>query len=174
MRIPQNIKNVSTLWSSDTAPGHIPEGIGVSTPHIYLSNHIDCSTVHSTKTCSSQSRCVSTDKWTKNCEIDRHTVQFYSSIKNTIFMSFPGKWVKLEIILPSSISQTQNSKQHVFFSQVSSRFKNILKIHVWRTIIKTLEVPVQSMRKLELEEAGGAGIHSISRMLFRTRRHSKL
>jgi hypothetical protein len=49
---------------------------------------------------------------------------WYIKIKIMTKMSFAGKWMELEIIMLSEISQTQKDKHHMFFlSHMESRFK---------------------------------------------------
>ena len=56
-----------------------------------------------------QSRCLSTNEWiTKLWDID--TIEFYSAIKKNKIMSFTEKWMELENIMLSEISQSQNVK----------------------------------------------------------------
>jgi hypothetical protein len=38
-----------------------------------------------------------------------HTMEYYSAIKNNEIILFAGKWMKLEIIMLSEISQVQKS-----------------------------------------------------------------
>ena len=60
-----------------------------------------------------QPRCPSTDEWiTKLRAI--HTMEFYSAIKKNKIMSFAGKWVDLENMMLSEISQSQKKKGHMF------------------------------------------------------------
>jgi hypothetical protein len=51
-----------------------------------------------------QPRCPTTDKWIKKMWY-LYTVEFYSATKNEIF-SFAGKWVELENIILSEVSQS--------------------------------------------------------------------
>ena len=39
-----------------------------------------------------------------------HTMEYYSAIKNNKIMAFAGKWMKLENIMLSEISQSQKNK----------------------------------------------------------------
>jgi hypothetical protein len=41
-------------------------------------------------------------------------------------MSFAGKWMELEIIMLSEISQTEKVNYHLFFSYVDSRPKKLM------------------------------------------------
>jgi hypothetical protein len=42
-----------------------------------------------------------------------YTMKFYSAMKNEI-LSFAGKWMELENIILSEVSQTQKTKNHMF------------------------------------------------------------
>lgn len=42
-------------------------------------------------------------------------IKFYSAIKKNGIMPFAGKWMKLEKIISSKISQTQKVKGEIFF-----------------------------------------------------------
>jgi hypothetical protein len=41
-------------------------------------------------------------------------MEFYSAIKNNEILSFAGKWMELENIILSEISQVQKIKLHMF------------------------------------------------------------
>jgi hypothetical protein len=59
-----------------------------------------------------QPKCPTTDGWIKKfwyiC-----TMEFYSAIRNND-MWFEGKWMKLEDIMVSEVSQAQKYKGHIF------------------------------------------------------------
>jgi hypothetical protein len=42
------------------------------------------------------------------------TMEFYSAIKKDEILSFAGKWMDLENIILSEVSQTQKTKGHIF------------------------------------------------------------
>jgi hypothetical protein len=42
-----------------------------------------------------------------------YTMEFYSAIKKNEIMSFAGKWMELEVIMLSEISQTHKDKYHI-------------------------------------------------------------
>jgi hypothetical protein len=42
-------------------------------------------------------------------------MEFYSAMKKTEILSFPGKWMELENIILSEVSQAQKTKNHMFF-----------------------------------------------------------
>jgi hypothetical protein len=46
--------------------------------------------------------------------MNTYTHTHYSATKKNEIMSFAGKWVELEIIMLSKISQGQKDKEHIF------------------------------------------------------------
>jgi hypothetical protein len=54
-------------------------------------------------------RCPSTEEW--------YTVEYYLAIKNNEFMKFLGKWMDLEDIILSKVTQAQNT--HGMYSLIS-------------------------------------------------------
>ena len=51
-------------------------------------------------------RCPSTEEWIqKKCYI--YTMEYYSAINNNEFMKFLGKWMNLEAIILSKVTQSQ-------------------------------------------------------------------
>ena len=45
-------------------------------------------------------------------------MEYYSAIKNKVFMKFSGKWMELENIILSEVTQTQKDK-HGMYSLIS-------------------------------------------------------
>jgi hypothetical protein len=60
-----------------------------------------------------QPRCPTTDKWIKKMWY-LYTVEFYSAMKKNEILSFAGKWMELENIILSEVSQAQKTKNHIF------------------------------------------------------------
>jgi hypothetical protein len=60
-----------------------------------------------------QPRCPTTDKWIKNMWY-LYTMEFYLAMKNEI-LSFTSKWMELENIILSEVSQAQKTKNCMFF-----------------------------------------------------------
>ena len=53
-------------------------------------------------------RCPSTEEWIlKMCHI--YTMEYYSAIKNNEFMEFLDKWMDLEAIILSEVTQSQKN-----------------------------------------------------------------
>jgi hypothetical protein len=54
-------------------------------------------------------RCLPTNEWiTKMCYL--YTMKFYSDTKKNQILSFASKWMELENIILSDVSQTQKAK----------------------------------------------------------------
>jgi hypothetical protein len=60
-----------------------------------------------------QPRCPTIDEWIKKMWY-LYKMEHYSSMKRNENLSFSGKWVELENITLSEISQTQKTKNHMF------------------------------------------------------------
>jgi hypothetical protein len=60
-----------------------------------------------------QPRCPTTDKWIQKmwylC-----TMEYYSAMKKNKILSFASKWMELDNIILSAISQAQKTKNHMF------------------------------------------------------------
>jgi hypothetical protein len=59
-----------------------------------------------------QSRCPTTDEWIKKMWY-LYSMEFYSAMKNEI-LSFSSKWMELESIILSEVSQAQKTKNRMF------------------------------------------------------------
>jgi hypothetical protein len=57
-------------------------------------------------------RCPSIEEWIQKMWYI-YTMQYYSAIKNNDFLKFLGKWVELENIIPSEV--TQSKKEHTWY-----------------------------------------------------------
>jgi hypothetical protein len=60
-----------------------------------------------------QPRCPTTDEWIKKMWY-LHTMEFYSTMKKNEILSFASKWVELENIILSEVSQAQKTKNRMF------------------------------------------------------------
>jgi hypothetical protein len=59
------------------------------------------------------SRCPTTDEWIKKMWY-LYIVEFYSATKKNEILSFTGKWMELENIILSNVSQAQKAKNRMF------------------------------------------------------------
>jgi hypothetical protein len=60
-----------------------------------------------------QPRCPTTDEWIKKMWY-LYTMEFYLAMKNNDIFSFTSKWMELEKIILSEVSQAQKAKNHMF------------------------------------------------------------
>jgi hypothetical protein len=60
-----------------------------------------------------QPRCPTFDEWIKKMWY-LYTMKYYSAMKKNEILSFAGKWMKLENIILSEVSQAQKTKNHMF------------------------------------------------------------
>jgi hypothetical protein len=60
-----------------------------------------------------QPRCLTTDKWIKKMWF-LYSVEFYSAMKKNEILSFASRWMDLENIILSEVSQAQKTKNHMF------------------------------------------------------------
>jgi hypothetical protein len=61
-----------------------------------------------------QPRCPTTDEQIKKMWY-LYTMEYYSATKKNEILSFTDKWVELEGIILSEVSQVQKAKSHMFF-----------------------------------------------------------
>jgi hypothetical protein len=64
-----------------------------------------------------QLRCPSTEEWIQKMWYI-YTTEYYSTIKNNDFMKFAGKWMELENIILTEVTQTQKDT-HGLYSLIS-------------------------------------------------------
>jgi hypothetical protein len=60
-----------------------------------------------------QPRCPTTEEYIKKIW-HLYTMEFYSAMKKNEILSFVGKWMELENIILSEVSQTQKTKNRMF------------------------------------------------------------
>jgi hypothetical protein len=60
-----------------------------------------------------QPRCPTINEWIKKMWY-LYTMEYYSAMKKNEILSFAGKWIELENIIPSEVSQAQKTKNHMF------------------------------------------------------------
>jgi hypothetical protein len=60
-----------------------------------------------------QPRCPTTDEWIMKMWYS-YTMEFYSAMKKNEILSFASKWMEMENIILSEVSQTQKTKNRMF------------------------------------------------------------
>jgi hypothetical protein len=61
-----------------------------------------------------QPRCPASDEWIKKMWYF-YTMEFYTAMKKDEILSFTSKWMELENIILSEVSQAQKTKNRMFF-----------------------------------------------------------
>ena len=74
------------------------------------------------RTCK-QPRCPLADRWIRKL-LYIHTMEYYSAIKKNALESVPMKWMNLEHILQSEVSQKEKDKYHIL-----THIQNLEKLH---------------------------------------------
>ena len=75
-----------------------------------------------------QPRCPSTDDWIKKLWYI-YTMEYYSAIKRNAFESVLLRWMKLESLIQSEVSQKEKYKYHINVSVSRSVVPNSLRSH---------------------------------------------
>ena len=108
-RFLKKTKYRTTIWSSNTTPGHISgENHNLkrySTPMFMAA----CLTIAKTW---SQPKCPSTEGWTKKMWYI-YTMEYYSAIKKHAIMPFATIWMDIEIIILLSVNQIEKDKYNI-------------------------------------------------------------
>ena len=60
-----------------------------------------------------QPRCVSADEWIRNLWYIIYTTEYYSAVKKNTFESVLMRWVKLELIIQSEVSQKEEHQYSI-------------------------------------------------------------
>ena len=98
-----------TMWPSNSTTRHIPWGNQNWKRHVNPS--VLCSTIYNSWTWK-QPRCPSTDEWIKKLWYI-YTMEYYSAIKRKKFESVLMRWMNLELIIQSEVSQKEKDKYRI-------------------------------------------------------------
>ena len=107
--------NSSTSRPSYTTPGHTIQNMLHNSTKTLLFNYVHSSFIHNSQKLET-TRSPSTEEWIRKIYI--YSMQYYSSIKNKDIMNFAGKWMELENIILSEVTQIQKDI-HDMYSFVS-------------------------------------------------------
>jgi hypothetical protein len=61
-----------------------------------------------------ESRCLSTEKWIQKKMWYIYTIEYYSDIKKKKIMKFLGKWMDLEGIILSEVTQSKKNSRDMY------------------------------------------------------------
>ena len=109
VEIPLKTGNRTAIWPSNPTPGHTHWGNQIWKRHVDPSVH--CSTFIIVRTWK-QPRCPSADKWIGKLWYI-YTMEYYSAIKKNSFESVLMRWVKLEPIIQSEVSQKDKDQYNI-------------------------------------------------------------
>ena len=84
--------------------------------HSSVDGHLDCfylvAFVNNAATTWKQPKCPLTDEWIKK-RWYIYTMEYYSAIKRNGIGSFVEKWMYLETVIQSEVSQKEKNKYHI-------------------------------------------------------------
>ena len=60
-----------------------------------------------------QPKCPSTEEWIRNMWYI-YTMEYYTAEKNSDILKFAGKWMELENIILSEVTETRKDKYHMY------------------------------------------------------------
>ena len=98
--------NRTALWPSNPTAGHTHQGNQNWKRHVYPNIH--CSIVYKIVRTWKQSRCPSADEWIRKLWYI-YTMEYYSAIEKNTCESVLMRWMKLEPIIQSEVSQKENT-----------------------------------------------------------------
>ena len=102
MEIPLKTRNKITIWPSNPTSSHIPWRNQNWKRHMYPIVH--CSTIYNRTW--KQPRCPSTAEWIKKSWYI-YTMEYYLALKRNAFESILMKWMNLQPITQSEVSQKE-------------------------------------------------------------------
>jgi hypothetical protein len=112
MEDPQRVKDRTSIWSSYTAPGYVLKRIKVNFLHKYPYSHVYYSTIYTCQIMESAS--VPVRRWKDKENVVHKYYRVLPSHKDEWTCLFAGKWMELEIIILSEMSQFYRDKYHNF------------------------------------------------------------
>jgi hypothetical protein len=107
LAVPQKIGHSTNGRSNNTPPGHIyPKDVPTCHKDTWSTMFIAALFIIAGSW--KEHRCPSTEKWIQKMWYI-YTMEYYSAIKKNEFMKFLGKWMDLEIIILSEVTQSQKN-----------------------------------------------------------------
>jgi hypothetical protein len=115
LAVPQKTGHITTGRSSNTSPGIYPEDVPTFNKDKFSTMFIAALFIIARTW--KEPRCPSTEGWMHKMWYIS-TMEYYSAIKNNEFMKFLGKWMDLEDIILSEVTQSQENS-HDMHSLIS-------------------------------------------------------
>ena len=107
-------RNKTTIWPSNSTPRNIPWGNQGWKRHSFP---LFIAALFAIARTWKQPRCPSTDEWIKKLWYI-YTMECYSAIKRNTFEFFLMRWMNLEPIIQSEVSQKEKDKYHILMKMV--------------------------------------------------------
>ena len=76
-----------------------------------------------------QPRCPLTDEWIKR-SYHVYVMEYYLAIKRNEFASVPVRWIKLELVIQSEVSQKEKNRHHVIIIYMEYRKNGMMNLFV--------------------------------------------
>ena len=111
LAVPQKIGHSTTGGSRNTSPGHISRR-GPNRLAVHMLHYVHSSLVHNSQSWK-EPRCPSTEEWIQKMWYI-YTIEYYLAIKKNEFMKFLGKWMDLEGIILSEVTQSQRNSHNMY------------------------------------------------------------
>ena len=109
VEIPSKTGNRTAIWPSNPTPGHTHWGNQIWKRHVHPNVHLSTFIIARTW---KQPRCPSADEWIRKlwyiC-----TMEYYSAIKKNSFEPVLMRWMKLEPIIQSEVSQKEKHQYSI-------------------------------------------------------------
>lgn len=118
--IPKKSKNETTIWCRYINSRFMPK----RSSQYNIQKHDYFYATHNTQHIH-QPRCLLQNKWLKLTQY-KHRMEFYLAVRKNGIITFAIKWIKLEIIMLSEVSQTQTNIS-CFLANADSRLKFYIK-----------------------------------------------
>ena len=102
-----NIKNRTTMWSTNPISGYIPKRIENWVSERYLHTYIHNRAIHNSQ--EGEANQISFHRWWKNKIWYRYTMDYYSALKSKEILSYATTWMNLEDIMLHETDQSQKT-----------------------------------------------------------------
>ena len=111
LAVPQKIGHSTTGRSRNTSPGHISRRCPNILVDTYSTTFIAALFIKARSW--KEPRCPSTEEWIQKLWYI-YTMEYYSAIKKNEFMKFLTKWMDLEGIILSEVTQSQRNSHNMY------------------------------------------------------------
>ena len=111
VEVPQTVKNIPALRPSNCTVGDLPQRYRCNEMPGHLHPDVSSSNVHNSQTV--EGALVSIQRWLDKEAVVMYTMEYYSAIRNDKYPPFASRWMELEGIMLSEISQSEKDKHYM-------------------------------------------------------------